>query len=652
MLTNLVQSDAAMQGALGKPPSPVNGSPFSSAFAAVLGLTQSSAPGIATKPGKVPASGDLPANSPDRKKARNDEPALAAAVPLLIPQVIINAQPVALPGPEAVAPQSESSPKADATAQVSPPTFAPLSNTYRSQSANPLGSSADSGVTAAIQATLLRTGTATSVRRAPTGATSPGMANTDRPNTTLLSRPMTSSAPAVSAAARPGSSDPLDVAFAAAPADPAGYSIPLATPQPRSMTLDAPAARESSDAFEASFPAPETGPAGSISGVVPQTAPLPADAATLGAVTMSEPPIPAAPSSNQTDPKLQLSLLAFRPNRLDVSLPNVRMAAEGARVAADGKALPSPSTAQNRLTSSSPNVVSADAASDKIVPRHSADNLPSPIPKQESIPQSANPVWNPPALLAFQPVSGMQPAAEGQAIPPKTLGNGLSKNPPAPVPLAGYEPSAPGTAILADATTVSPASGSVAVIVSDPAKPQIPAGTTGDVAPNPLASVAAAPTEGNQSPASRAPEPARTPLPSEPPSAAVVQTARMIENIGQSEMHIGLRTQAFGSVEVHTALREAQLGLAVSSERGDLRSLLQSDVPALQNALQQHDLRFENIRFLQTGTGHSPNSSSNPDSQCHSSSAGAASLLPLESATEEKESGEIGAEATRLSVHA
>jgi len=143
-------------------------------------------------------------------------------------------------------------------------------------------------------------------------------------------------------------------------------------------------------------------------------------------------------------------------------------------------------------------------------------------------------------------------------------------------------------------------------------------------------------------------------MPPETTGAAEVQTARIIEGVGQSEMHIGLRTQAFGSVEVHTALRETQLGLTVSSEKGDLRSFLQADGPTLQTVLQQHDLRFGNIRFLQTETGHSSGFSSNPDSQRHSFTPGGAAppALPLANLTEEEESGEISPETTRLSVHA
>lgn len=88
----------------------------------------------------------------------------------------------------------------------------------------------------------------------------------------------------------------------------------------------------------------------------------------------------------------------------------------------------------------------------------------------------------------------------------------------------------------------------------------------------------------------------------QPPGADQVQAARMVNGALQSEMHIGLRTQAFGNVEVHTVVHENQLGLTLGSERGNLRGLLNSEVPSLQTAFRQQDLRLETIRFLE-GSG-------------------------------------------------
>jgi hypothetical protein len=66
-------------------------------------------------------------------------------------------------------------------------------------------------------------------------------------------------------------------------------------------------------------------------------------------------------------------------------------------------------------------------------------------------------------------------------------------------------------------------------------------------------------------------------------------------------MRIGLHTTAFGSVEVHAVVRDSQVGLAIGSERGDLRHLLSTEFPAIQGRLQREDLRLDSVRFFDQG---------------------------------------------------
>ena len=64
-------------------------------------------------------------------------------------------------------------------------------------------------------------------------------------------------------------------------------------------------------------------------------------------------------------------------------------------------------------------------------------------------------------------------------------------------------------------------------------------------------------------------------------------------------MRVGLRTESFGAVQVHTTVSEKQIEVALGSERGDLRALITSDLPSLQTSLQQHDLRLQHVRALE-----------------------------------------------------
>lgn len=85
------------------------------------------------------------------------------------------------------------------------------------------------------------------------------------------------------------------------------------------------------------------------------------------------------------------------------------------------------------------------------------------------------------------------------------------------------------------------------------------------------------------------------------PGLSAISGARMLDASSQSEMHIDLRSPAFGNVEVHTTVHESQIGLTVGSERGDLHTFLTAEVPGLQSAFRQQDMHFDQIRFLGQG---------------------------------------------------
>jgi flagellar hook-length control protein FliK len=99
-------------------------------------------------------------------------------------------------------------------------------------------------------------------------------------------------------------------------------------------------------------------------------------------------------------------------------------------------------------------------------------------------------------------------------------------------------------------------------------------------------------------PAPTRPSPAKLVAP-EAPALGAVQAAQLINRAGQSEMRVGLNTSAFGSVEVRTTVRTSDVGLVIGSEKGDLRTLLANDMPAITNALQQQNLRLNSVNFMQ-----------------------------------------------------
>jgi hypothetical protein len=156
-------------------------------------------------------------------------------------------------------------------------------------------------------------------------------------------------------------------------------------------------------------------------------------------------------------------------------------------------------------------------------------------------------------------------------------------------------------------------------------------------------------------PAAQLPPPVASP-PTTLPTVGPVEAARLVAGVAQSEMHIGLRTQAFGSVEVHTTVRDSQVGLTVGSERGDLRTFLATEVSGLQTTFRQQELRFDNIHFLETSPGTTSGFSGGADSQAGSSSqqhSSPAIVFSEHSPREDPGEVDIGAGSqARLSVHA
>lgn len=157
-------------------------------------------------------------------------------------------------------------------------------------------------------------------------------------------------------------------------------------------------------------------------------------------------------------------------------------------------------------------------------------------------------------------------------------------------------------------------------------------------------------------PAATEPQPAAASSAAPLPAVGTVETARLVAGVAQSEMHMGLQTQAFGNVELHAVVRDSQVGLTVGSERGDLRTLLAPEVSGLQTTFRQQDLHFDSIRFLETNSGTTAGFSGGADSQPRSSSqqhSSPAGVFSIHSPPENSAEPDIGAGLrTMLNVHA
>jgi hypothetical protein len=166
-----------------------------------------------------------------------------------------------------------------------------------------------------------------------------------------------------------------------------------------------------------------------------------------------------------------------------------------------------------------------------------------------------------------------------------------------------------------------PIAASAPVASVQAAAAQVPAGTPISAAVTALPQTslpAEAPPRSDTLPGTTPSAPATVVLPAAEtlPAAAAgtVQLAQLINRAEQSEMRIGMNTSAFGSVEVRAVVHASDVGLVIGSEKGDLRSLLANEMPAITNTLQQQSLRLNSVNFMQ-GFAFSNNASGGGDSQ-------------------------------------
>jgi hypothetical protein len=156
--------------------------------------------------------------------------------------------------------------------------------------------------------------------------------------------------------------------------------------------------------------------------------------------------------------------------------------------------------------------------------------------------------------------------------------------------------------------------------------------------------------------------PAAPPVPIAPGSAAEVQMNAQVN----AQMHVGVRTDAFGAVEIHTVVQQSQVGITVHSDR-DVSRWFSSEVPSLESGLNQHHLNLTAIDFdsgrsgVQTATSFQHGGQPRQQfSQSSSSQSTASSVAPsqeqdaaLDSTTTSILSSDpfSGRRETRVSIH-
>jgi len=290
-----------------------------------------------------------------------------------------------------------------------------------------------------------------------------------------------------------------------------------------------------------------------------------------------------------------------------------------------------------------------------------AGSLPlrDPITNVPAMPEASKAIANAPAQLKFETTALTSPVlSSGKDSPGPQLAQSPDTTANPDHPAVNAKTPGPDNPDPAASPAISAANSPALPQQIGPQPDNLPAASPVAVIPTPAGQAL-----GSQAPATNPADTAAQPsIPASTDAttgrAVLVPSTQVVQGVAQSEMHIGFRTPAFGSVEVHTAVRDTTLGLAVSSEKGDLRGFLTQEVPALQTVFHQQGLQFDQIRFMTpgslTGTGFSGGSDSNSNSNSNSpgNERNPRSWFSQDGPEPEIATSEIQNSTTRLSVHA
>ena len=139
----------------------------------------------------------------------------------------------------------------------------------------------------------------------------------------------------------------------------------------------------------------------------------------------------------------------------------------------------------------------------------------------------------------------------------------------------------------------------------------------------------------------------------------VVSSARFIQQAGNAEMQVRLRSEALGPIAVHTIVKGSDIGASIRVEARDTQVMLANELSQLERALNERSLRVEHLDVLQgsvsggrsdgNGPGNSHGSPSEPRQSFSSYSSGQ-TYTSLPEAPIVSEDWGLGLSSTRINL--
>jgi flagellar hook-length control protein FliK len=114
----------------------------------------------------------------------------------------------------------------------------------------------------------------------------------------------------------------------------------------------------------------------------------------------------------------------------------------------------------------------------------------------------------------------------------------------------------------------------------------------------------------------------------------MVQSAHVLERMGQTEMRVGMNTADFGNVELRASVSQDRVGASVTTAHAELRAALTAEMPSLEHSMEQHQLRLDHLDLgAHSGGGNHERGASAQQQQSRSQSGSEAGFATTSSSS-------------------
>jgi hypothetical protein len=110
--------------------------------------------------------------------------------------------------------------------------------------------------------------------------------------------------------------------------------------------------------------------------------------------------------------------------------------------------------------------------------------------------------------------------------------------------------------------------------------------------------------------------------------ASGINTARVIQNMNESEMRVGMHSTEFGDISIRTSVSQQQMFAQISVDHGDLGQAISAHVSTMQTRLEHEYGLHASIEVHQSGSSFSSDAgqSSPRDPRAFSTATGSANM--------------------------